>query len=398
MRASLLIFHRWAGLSITLALVLTGLTGAILPYQRELNRMAAPHLWRVEPPSPHARLLTGIELMHRVEDQTGGRVSYMPLVLDPDWAQAIFLSKRPGGEALGYREVIADPYTGEIRARLRYADLRDGFVNIVPALVNFHYSLALGGWGRWLLGVAALIWTVECLIGFWLSLPRRRAGERLSETLKRWQPAWGLRRRQGGTVLAHDLHRATGLWLWPVMLVFAWSAVAFNLDAVHEPVQKLLGAQGLYQPVVNATPDEGPPMTAEQAIAVGERLMAVEAGERGFTVRAPMALSFNPSANAMGYYARTSLDGPTDKGSTVVWFDDVSGRLLEFRSPFGATKADAVDKTLRMLHTADFFGWPYKLFVSFVGLATAALAIAGLMMWLWRRTGRRRPAKQESAP
>ncbi|MEJ2411156.1 MAG: PepSY-associated TM helix domain-containing protein [Novosphingobium sp.] len=392
----LLIAHRWAGLAITLVLVTTGLTGAILPYKRELNRMAAPRLWHAEPPSPRAKLLSGVELMHRVEQQTGGRVSYMPLVLEPGLAQAVFVSRRPGGVPLGFREVIVDPYTGEIRARLRYADLRDGLVNIVPALVNFHYSLALGTWGRFLLGIAALIWAVECLVGIWLSLPNRRAGERLSQTLKRWRSAWGLRRRQGGKVLARDVHRATGLWLWPVMLVFAWSAVAFNLAAVHDPVQKFFGANGLYEPVINHTPDEGPPMSAERAMVVGERLMAEQARERDFTVRAPLALSFNPAANAMGYYALTSLDGPTDMGSTAVWFDDVSGRLLEFRAPFGATKADAIDKSLRMLHTADLFGWPYKLFVSLVGLATAGVAIAGLASWLWRRSGSRGTIKQES--
>jgi len=387
-RALLLIAHRWAGLTITLALVITGLTGAILPFQREISHWVAADIWTVAPPTPGAQPLSGVELMRRVEAQTGGTVRYMPLVLDPDHAQAVFVSPRPDGAALGYGEVFADPYTGAIRARVRYGDLRDGPINLMPFLLNFHYTLAAGPTGRLLLGAAALIWCGVCVLGFWLSLPQRRSGVNWRTVLRRWWPAWGLRTRQGPVAFAYDLHRASGLWLWPAMLVFAWSAVAFNLGGVHEPVQRFFGAQGLYRPVPNPAPAQGHPMTPEQAVVVGARLMAQQAARDGFTVHAPGALSFNAGAQAIGYYARTSLDGATRQGSTAMWFDAVSGRSLAFRPPYGTTRADALDKMVRMLHTAELFGWPYKLFVSAFGLLTAGMALAGF--WLWaRRMGRR---------
>ncbi len=388
LRSVLLIAHRWAGLTILLVLLVTGLTGAILPYKREIGHWIAADVWQVAPPHPGTRTLSGPELARRVEAQTGGVVSYIALNLDADRAQSVFVSPRPDGPVLPYEQVFADPYSGEIRAKVRYADLRDGPVNLMPFLVNFHYSLAAGAWGQWALGVAALIWALECLVGLLLSLPRRGAGG-LGGAIRRWLPAWTIRRDQGGTVLTHDLHRAAGLWLWPVMLVFAWSAMAFNLSSVHSPVQRAFGAQGLYTPVVNPAPAQGEALSTDAAVAIGARLMAAEAGRRGFTVRGPEALSLNPYARLIGYYARTSLDGPTDNGSTILWFDQVSGRPVAFRSPFGTTAADAVDKTTRMLHTASFFGWPFKVFVSLFGLTTAAMAVAGFLLWV-RRGGRRR--------
>ena len=102
------------------------------------------------------------------------------------------------------------------------------------------------------------------------------------------------------------------------MLVFAWSAVAFNLSEVHRPVQRLLGAEGLYQPIVNPAPAPGEPMSAEQAVVIGEKLMAREAERQGFTIHEPEAISFRPYAQVIGYYARTSLDGPAEQGSTAV--------------------------------------------------------------------------------
>src|SRR5690606_35670537 len=144
-----------------------------------------------------------------------------------------------------------------------------------------------------------------------------------------------------------------------------------------------------YRPVDNPSPTPGEAMTWEQAVAQGERLMAREAERGDFTVHAPEALSLAPYASAMGYYARTSLNEPSEQGSTVVWFDQVSGRQLGFGRPYGSTPADTVDKTLRILHTADGLGWAYRLFVSLFGLLTAGMAVAGVALWV--RRSRRLP-------
>lgn len=386
MRPILLITHRWAGLTIALAMVVTGLTGAILPFQRELRVLLAPEIWKVESPGPSATTMSGIELARHVENETGGTVSYIQLVPDPGHAQSIFVAPRPGGPPLDFEQVFVDPYTAEIRARVRFADLRDGAVNVMPFLISFHYSLAAGRWGQFVLGIAAFVWLLTSICGLVLTLPRKEG----SGFGGRWLSAWRVRRKQGAHALNYDLHRATGLWLLPAMIVFAWSAMAFNLPQVHEPVQRMFGAQGLYAPVANPMPSPGTPMAREEAAETGARLMAQEARQRGFTVHEPAALSFNPYSQVIAYYARTSLDGPTEQASTAVWFDHVSGRQVAFRPPFGSTTADAMDKTFRMLHTAALFGGPYRIFVSLFGLLTAGMAIAGLLLWL-RRTGFRKP-------
>src|SRR5690606_12232739 len=193
------------------------------------------------------------------------------------------------------------------------------------------------------LGVAALVWFLVALIGLALSLPKKIG---IRGFWRRWWPAWAVRRDQGTIVLTHDFHRATGLWLWPLMLVFAWSAVAFNLDEVHGPVLRFFGAEVLYRSVANHAPAEGAATSWAEAVAHGERLMAHEAERGGFAVYRPEALSLAPFANAIGYYARTSLDEPSENGSTVVWFDQVSGEQLGFGKPYGRTAADAVDKAL----------------------------------------------------
>lgn len=37
----------------------------------------------------------------------------------------------------------------------------------------------------------------------------------------------------------YDLHGASGLWVWAMLFVFAWSGVAFNLESqVYNPVME----------------------------------------------------------------------------------------------------------------------------------------------------------------
>ena len=389
-RPWLVLAHRWLGLTIAIVLLVAGLTGAVLPFSADLNHMASPKLWAAAPPTPGAPLLSGIALMHKVEQQTGGVVRFMPLQLDPHFAQAVFVGARPGGPSLGYEEVIADPYTGAIRQKTVYGRLSDGPVNLVPFLMELHYELAAGPTGYLLFGCAALIWVFVSLIGFYLTLPARsaRAAARAS-WLQRWAPAWQMRPKAGALPFTFDLHRVGGLWVWPVMLVFAWSAVAFNLPQVHDPVHRALGARGLFTAPRNVDPADGTVMSPEAAVQRGRVLMDEQARQRGFTVEGGWALSLNPSAHTMGYYARTSLDRPIEKqGSTAVWFDQVDGRFLELQAPFGRTAADSFDKWVQVLHRADVFGLPYRLFVSLFGLLVASSAATGVILWTRRQMRR----------
>ncbi|RIV85492.1 hypothetical protein D2V17_10380 [Aurantiacibacter xanthus] len=390
MRKALLIAHRWTGVIVALAVIITGLTGAIIPYQDQIRSLVAGEVWDAAPPEPGARVLSGLELKRIVEAETGGEVGFIQLVPASDHAHSVFVSAPSGEPPLPFRQFFLDPYTGEIRARVNFAELADGPINIAPFLVSLHYSLAAGQTGRLLLGVAALAWLLLSLAGLVLTFPRKGPRKGSPTFWRDWAGAWRLRRKGARKVRLYDFHRATGLWLLPFTVVFTWSAVAFNLDAVHQPVQAMLGGKGLFAPVDNPAPDPGAAMSAEQAEQVGARLMREQAEARGFTIRGPEALSFRPYAHVIGYYARTSLDGPTGNGSTAVWFDQASGRLIAFRHPYGETSADTFDKVLRLLHTGEMFGGVYKLAISLFGLLISATTIAGVVMWL---KSKRRPAR-----
>lgn len=151
-----------------------------------------------------------------------------------------------------------------------------------------HTTLALGDWGRLAFGVAALIWTLDCFVGFYLTLPvrARRAVETKPQKTwwSRWRPAWALRKGARGHKLNIDLHRAGGLWLWPILFGFAWSGVRFSLASVHAPIMRILGATDYVDLLTLPKPLDAPPFNFRAAVATGERLMRAQAIRHGFTV------------------------------------------------------------------------------------------------------------------
>ncbi len=384
--------HRWAGLTITLFLVVAGATGALLPWNQELTLAGRPGLAAVTPPRAGAKVLDAVTLAERVEAQTGAKVSYFDFAT-PDRHVATVSVVPPAGSTLSYDTVWVDPYTGAIRLTWRYSRLSDGPQAIMSFLYKLHRELALGRFGQVALGLAALIWTIDCFVGFYLTLPVRRSPlhptgpARSSRWWSRWRPAWRVR-WGGGFRLTFDLHRAGGLWLWPVLLVFAWSSVGLNLPEVETPVMRLFGGTPYVGLPTTSVPLDNPPLTLRQAQARGDLLLRGIGEREGFTVGAPSGMIYTPAQAAYRYMARSSLDVGSEGGLTAVSFSARDGRLLRFEPPVDRNPANGVTAWLNMLHFAQVLGWPYRAFVSLVGSGVVVLTVTGVLIWMRKRSAR----------
>ena len=137
-----------------------------------------------------------------------------------------------------------------------------------------------------------------------------------------------------------DLHRAAGLWLWAMLLVYAWSSVFFNLPNFYTRATQLV--LDYEQPVWarEATPqnDARTPMEWEEAQATGERLMAEQARQYGFTIERPLALYNLRDKGLYEYRVRSSRDIGDKAGSTSILFDAHSGRTEDSQPADGSSQ------------------------------------------------------------
>lgn len=394
MRQGWVIFHRWAGLVLVLFLTMAGLTGALLAWPDALERWSAPTLFVAPAAPPGAPALDPLTLRERVAAQRpDAEVFSVKLDAKPGETVSFFLSPKPGGEPLADNQVFVDPVSGRIVGARRWGDIAQGAKNLVPFLLRLHYQLAMGAVGYYAFGIAALIWTLDCFVGAYLTLPPRprAASGRLAPAVwwSRWKPAWKVRWRAGQHKLTFDLHRAGGLWIWALLFVFAWSAVSLNLREVYAPVTRLLlGYTEPYEALPTRLKPTPPALSWRQAYTAGRAAMAVEAQRRGFSVQHEVRLGYDADKHVYLYRVRGSRDVSL-LGETNLYIDADNGRAVAFDQPSTGKPGDRVTAWIMSLHTADVFGWPYRVLVSIVGVMVAMLSVTGVLIWSKKRRAAR---------
>lgn len=377
-----ILIHKWSGLFAALFLIVAGLTGSLLAFENELEELVNPAQYLVEP-RLDAALLDPFELLARAERSLPGyQVIGMPLLRQPGRSVKINIERRDGGVA-DADQAFLDPHDGRLIGMRKWGASPFDRTTVIGFLYRLHYALALPDpWGRGFFGVVALAWTLNCIVGIVATLPRR------GPFLLRWMPAWLIKRKASAYRLHFDVHRASGLWLWGVMFLFAWSSVMLNLRAeVYTPVMSTFLEFKKQPERPPRTPDR-PLLDWSQAYGIAVAAMDEVARQHGFTVNFPSHLFYNRRFDAFIYFANTSRDVTQERGQTGVIIDARSGALLTTRIPTGEFSGDTVSRWLQSLHMAKVFGLPYRIFVAVIGIALAVSAYTGLYVWWTKRRAR----------
>ena len=388
-RPVLVKLHRWAGLAMAGFLVIVGLTGSLLAYNFELERLLAPQLFAQSQPAPRlplaelaeraGRLVPHAKVRGVLYDQPDQVMVYYQPEIDPRTGKAY---------TLDFDEFFLDPWTGRELGRRRAGDLSQGPINLMPFIYRMHWTLVAGYPGQVLLGSVALLWFVDGFNGLVLTLPTQWRG-----FWRRWGKAFRIKRGARGFRLHFDLHRASGLWFWPLVLVFAWSSVMMNIRPVYEAGMRLATDYvSTDAPDLTGAPVFDPKLDWREAQAVGEHLLLREAARHGVSIGERFTLLYLPEIGGYVYEARGSKDlfeRAPKGGGTSVLFDGNTGALRGYDQPTGLHFGNTVESWLYALHMARIFGRPYQALVCLFGLVTALLSISGVLIW-WRKASARR--------
>lgn len=394
-RALLVRLHRWAGLAIAAFLFVVGLTGSILAFYPDLNHWLTPELF----PGPHpgTELSLGALAQRAEELVPNARVS--SVFTGYAGTAMIQIEAGPGQPELDFSRIYLDPMTGAEFGRVNWGAFPTSRAEVLPFIYRLHYSLAAGDTGSWLLGIVALIWTIDCFVSFLLTLPPRSDRSR-KNFLARWSPSWRIKAAGSFYRISFDIHRAGGLWLWGMLFIFAWSSVYWNMTSVYVAVtDALFGfSPPLWaRPAPPASVSGGSIMTWEQAQAVAERLMTEQARSHGFSILRPVGLNRMHDRSVYSYDVMSSRDIADAYGATSIAFDAITGDLRDVTIPTGFRTGNTLTAWLGELHMADVFGLPYKTFVCLLGLAIAALSVTGVYIWWKKRAARLAHGRRASA-
>ncbi|RZL08528.1 MAG: PepSY domain-containing protein [Rubrivivax sp.] len=392
-RRAFVLAHRWAGLAMALFLVLCGLTGSVLAYREALDAWLAPELHRTTPAKTGATLsdtlLDPFKLREMAEQSLSppqARLDGVQFRVAPGHTVVLWAS----GPGLDYDEVFIDPHDGRVQGHRLSTAASLAPAQFVPFMFKLHHSLALpGSWGTLLLGVVSLVWTIDCFVGAGLTWPRGKPA------WPKWRMAWGVKWRAGWQRANHDLHRAGGLWLWAVLLLFAWSSVMFNLrDEVYRPVMALaFDFDDSWEAVPpRAAPLDDPRLDWREAHQAAQRVMQAMAQRHHFTIDAEERLLLNRRRGVYIYMVHSSLDLRARIGNTAVMIDADTGEWRGQWLPTGGTPGNTVSNWLGALHMAHVGGWAWQAAVALVGVLVSALSMTGVVIW-WKKAQARRRAR-----
>lgn len=401
--------HRYVGLGTAVFLLITALTGVLLAFEESLDNWFNHKLAYVEPQTSQPLSIA------QLHDQVVAtfpqkKFSSMPVEIEPNHA-VVFNVDRDRSKSTHptntptFQQVFVNPYTGDIigtRDREQWA-----WQNTMWKVFWLHRNLLMGDIGQTILGIAGLLWTLNCFVGLYLTLPRARKQAanaslptRSRSWLQQWLRAWTVRRFSSWFKLNYDLHHALGLWFWLLALPIAWASVGFNLKPVYQPVMALMGAQNAPKPKTDAPRPQQISMTDHtlainkyQAIDTLTTMAQRQAQADGLHFVRPLGIRWQAEDGAWQLRFKTAEDIGNGRGASSITVNAQTGAVSKTNYGARAAVVNKAEHWWYALHRAHFDNRWYPILLAVFGIATAVMCVTGVYLW-WR--GRQARQKQRA--
>lgn len=370
--------HLCIGLFLGIVIILIGLTGSIIVFDKEIDQMLNPQLFTVQPQDRHRPLAEIVAAAKRLHPDNIAVSVTPPLTEDGVFMvwfkvpEPLVLGKKEDKHACckwTWRQVMLNPYTAQIlgsRDAGKYGLNREYFVKTINHL---HSRILLGDWGKNFIGIVGILWLIVSFIGIYLWWPK--AGK--------LKLALSIKRGAGDARLIFDLHRTTGIYSAIVLIIVTFSGVYLIfptyvrlLVGVFSPVtERSANTKSAVRPDVKA-------LSVDQAVAIGNRIFP-DAGLRRIGLIGDSTDSYRITKRQEGEV------GSASRGLTSVWIDQYSGKVLAVLDSRKMTAGEVFISWQMPLHNGTAFGLAGRIIILVSGIVPLILAVTGTLMWLRKR-------------
>lgn len=361
MRSFLIFTHKYVGLILGLALGITGLSGSIIVFDRELDEFLDPATADFSPGEAVGDL--DLALINAAAAVNNGSAPTR-IALGRD-ASAPHIIRFPTPEgASGPVEVAVNPNTSEVTAVRIWGEYP------VTWIYRFHYSYLAGETGELVVGVLGLLLIFFCISGTVIWWPK--FGFRSSRQIKR---AFSVRFKAGPLLLNYDLHRLFGILSVPVLLVVAFTGVEL---VWHEPVEKIVSSIL----TVEHEPEPVSIVADNRILVSGARKIAL-----GIFSDSRVSRIYLPRTEDGAYEVTLIRQGDwwREYAATKVWIDQYSGEVRGYWDSKNLKSGNAFLQWMFPLHNGDGLGIVGRMLVFVSGLLPMFFFCSGFYIWCRKR-------------
>ena len=342
--------HRIGGVAAGLLLLILGVSGSVMAFSGEIDRLLHPSLFKVVPEgqpvslsqlaiSAASVLLAG-ESIDTCLPSTRADVSYS------------FTS-----EAHHHipRQIFVDQYTGRVLGGL-------SAVRFTVIMESLHKVAGV-------LGCSSIILVFLVISGLYLWWPRKRIKIGLSGNVQR---------------LSFDLHNTIGLFASLFLFLFAVTGIYM----VFGPPSYAITSKPVTKPAFS-TPQVGlKPVSLDLVATTAKDTLPA----------ATLLWIVIPRQPSEAYFAKMRFpEDRSDNGSSIVWIDQFSGKVLTVANSRAVPLGNKIQTISRVIHTGAVFGNGGRAFAAFMSLILVLQTVTGLQLW-WNRRGRKVPRASASQP
>lgn len=351
--------HVWAGVLAGLYVLVIGVTGAVLTFRADLQAWVYPDVFA--PPGaagPVAGADTALAFVAARYPQ--GEISGLDF---PNSRRGTFLAYVVEGGS--FRTVFLHPSSGQVMGEVPPGGW-------IQRLQQLHFDLLAGSTGEAASRVGAWALLALALTGPVVWWPGRG----------QWRRALHVNWRAGWKRVMWDLHRATGICVCLLALMWAATGIHFTTPGLARRIVGAVAPLATPAPAVRAEDSNG-----RQPLPVSVLVAQARARWPGAQL-ARVLLATRPGAS-VGVTVARHRHGDWDSSDEVtLWFDPASGRLLRTDEASRDPSGEVAIRWLGVLHVGTFGAWPVKVVWAAGGLALVALFATGSVMW-WNRVVRR---------
>jgi uncharacterized iron-regulated membrane protein len=347
--------HLWTGVILAIYVSLIGITGSILVFGAELEKVANPvPRTALAPDQPIADLGRVIDSL-----KDSYRHLHIVSVMAPTRSEPVFIATLQ----TPMRIIVAcDAVTGQVIGAALPRTSR------LEWIYDLHEDLLAGRKGRIANGVGAallLLLAVTGLLNWWQGARRWRLGLKI-DFRRRWRR------------ITFDLHRAVGFWSLGFLALWALTAIYFTWpDRVLTAIDRISPIVNSLPPAVTVDPDsEIAPLDFH---AMLKNAYAVDPGTTW------KGIVFPSSRRSPFELLLSRAPGIGRDYEDTIYFNPYNGRYISiWRYGVNKSLGDWFIWLQIPLHFGTHWGLAVKCLWSAIGLSLPLLSISGLVMY-WNR-------------